>query len=68
MLRGCAGIAVLGHHRGRREHLDAGLAHGHHVRAGADHLEEPDEVLDVVVEAEAAGVGLTSRALCQSVM
>ena len=47
-------VAAGRHHRGGDERLDAGLAHGDDVRAGAELLEEADQVVDVVVEAELA--------------
>ena len=69
MLRGCAGLPSCAITRRRGEHRHAGLADREHMRAGADHLEEVDEVLDIFVEAEAAvRQCATSRALCQSVM
>ena len=49
-----AGVLGLGHDGGGGQHLHAGLAHRDHVRAGTHLLEEADQVLDVVVEAEAA--------------
>ena len=49
-----AGMVVLGHQRGRRQRLHAGLADGDHVRARPHRLEERDQVLDIFVEAEAA--------------
>ena len=56
MLRGCAGLLGFGHHGGRGQHLHAGLAHGDHVRAGPIFSSNLMRWLDVVVEAEAAGV------------
>ena len=61
-------MTLLRHHRHGREHGDAGLAHRQHVRARPHHVEKLDQVLDIFVEAEAAAVSGTSRALCQSVM
>ena len=67
--RGVAGMLVLRHDGDGGERLHAGLADGEHMRAGADRLEEADEVVDIVVDAEAAGLRRgTSRALAQSVM
>ncbi len=62
-------IAVLRHDGGGDQRGDAGLADGHHVRARPHHLEEFDQVVDVVVEAERpVRRPATSRTLCQSVM
>ena len=52
MLRGCAGSSPFGHHGDGGQHGDAGLTHGDDVGLGAHRLEEPDDVGDVVVEAE----------------
>jgi len=61
------GIAVLGHQCDRSERRDAGLAHRQDVTALADLLEESDQVIDELVEAERPCRGAMSRALCQSV-
>ena len=47
-------MVVLGHQGGGSQRLHAGLADGDHVRARPHRLEEPDQVLDIFVEAEAA--------------
>ena len=47
-------VVVLGHDGDGGQHLHAGLADGDDVRARPHRLEEPDDVVDVVVEAEGA--------------
>ena len=66
MLRGCAGLPALRHHRDGHQHRDAGLADREHMGALADHLEELDQVLDIFVEAEPAVPSARRRACCAS--
>jgi len=54
MLRGCAALPGLRHHRGGNEHRDTRLAHRHDVRARPNRLQETDQVRDIIVEAEPA--------------
>ena len=61
--RGLGEVAVLGQHGHGRQHRHARLAHGHDVRAGPEHLQELDDVVDdlvqperAVLEADVAGV------------
>ncbi len=48
-------IVVLGHDRGSRERLYAGLADGDDVHGRAEMLEKFDEMADIAVHAERAG-------------
>ena len=48
------GMIVLRHDGDGGERLHAGLADGEDMRAGADRLEKADQIVDVVVDAEAA--------------
>ena len=48
---------VGAHQSGGGEGGDRRLAHGEHVRTWADMLEERDEIVDIVVEVEAALAG-----------
>ena len=52
MLLGLRLVAGGGHHRDGGERLHAGLADGDQMRARAQRLEKPDDVFDIVVEAE----------------
>ncbi len=48
------GMVAGAHDRGRGERRDRGLAHRDQVRVRPERLEEPDDVVDIVVEVEAA--------------
>ena len=48
-------VAGLRHHGGGGEHGDAGLAHRQHVGARPHHFQKLDQMIDIFVEAEAAG-------------
>ena len=61
-----AGMIALRHHRGGDQRRDAGLADRDHVRARAHHLEKADQMVDIVVEAEAAVPRPARRAHCAS--
>ena len=68
MLRGVERVA-LGLHAGDGGHYrHGGLAHRHDVKVGAQRAEDRDQVIDVVVEIEAALRKRTTRASAQSVM
>ena len=45
-------VVALRHHARRDQRADARLAHGDHMRAGSDLLQEADQVRSVIVEAE----------------
>ena len=69
MLRGCAGLSALRHHRGGDQHRDAGLADRDDMRARPDHLEEADQMARRSRRSRSGrATAATSRALCQSVM
>ncbi len=51
-VRGMHGSPRLGHHRGDDQSLHARLADGHEVGARPQHVEEPHDVVDVLVEPE----------------
>jgi len=48
------GVSAAGHQRDGRNHRRRWLAHGHHVRIGAEVLQEADDRLDIAVEVEVA--------------
>jgi hypothetical protein len=48
------GILALRHQRNGGEHRYGGLADRHHMRIGAQELQHFDDVIDIVVEIEAA--------------
>ena len=68
MVAGREAVALRLHQRHRGQHRHGRLAHRHHMRVRAEFVEHVDDVVDVVVEVEAASPTGTMRASVQSVM